>query len=199
MRGNWWTAPARFSHLVLGTLRNRLGLEAPLATDDRRILETVIFPYILEAKELHRVLFVGCDYYTSHYTRLFDAKEYWTIDKDPSRARYGARLHAALSLARLGERFPPSYFDVIVVNGVVGWGLDEPSEIRESFEAASEGLRMGGLLVVGYNDSPDRLSVPLSMIQGSLEAFVFEPLRTARYETTNPNRHTFAFFRKRLG
>ncbi len=38
-----------------------------LLTDDRRVLETIIFPYFCQRNEFYKILFVGCEWFTVGY------------------------------------------------------------------------------------------------------------------------------------
>jgi SAM-dependent methyltransferase len=196
--GRWRTAPRRLGDLLLGTLRNRFGLDSPLNTDDRRLLEGTLIPYFAGEAEFQRVLFVGCDFYTAHYERLFPGREYWTLDKDPARAKYGAKRHLVSRLDEAGAHFAPGSLDLVLVNGVLGWGLDRADEAEASFAACHACLRPGGVLLLGWNDTPERL--PLSPDESAslarFEPFVAPPLGVSRFLTRNPNRHTFSFYRK---
>ena len=181
---------------MIGTLRSRLGLDSPLKTDDRRLLEGVIIPFFKEAAQTQRILFVGCDFYTTHYERLFGEKEYWTLDKDAGRAKYGARRHVIAALAEVDRHF--SALDLILVNGVLGWGLDDPVEAEASLAASVRALRPGGILLLGWNDTPERLPFPLGESQSlkGLEPYLFPPLGVSQHGTATANRHTFSFYRK---
>jgi len=180
------------------TLRFLLRRHVPLPVEDRRVLETRILPYFAERAEYARVLFVGCDWYTKPYEQLFAAREYWTLEVDPARRRFGAARHVTDGLENLAAHFAPGYFDVILVNGVVGWGLNEASAVERAFEACVERLRAGGALVLGWNDLPERRPFPLeeSPALRALEPLPLPPLGGARYETRTRNRHVFAVFRK---
>src|SRR5215468_7653391 len=62
-------------------MRFALHLPTRMETEDRRVLENVIFPYYRALRGLKSVLFVGCDWYTRHYERAyFRGTDYWTID-----------------------------------------------------------------------------------------------------------------------
>jgi hypothetical protein len=41
---------------------------------DRRLLELNILPYIAWRSDLHRILFIGCEFYTTRYERFFRNK-----------------------------------------------------------------------------------------------------------------------------
>jgi len=193
----WAEAPGRAKALVLRLLAAG-GWDVTLDTDDRRVLEQVIFPYLRERPELSKVLFVGCDWYTRRYNRVFADKEYRTIDKAERQRAYGAARHVTDSLRNLARHFAGGYFDVIVCNGVVGWGLDREDEARESFSACRECLREQGLLVLGWNDIPRKTPFPVETCveAAGFRPHVFPPLGTARHLTRTRNRHIFSFYVK---
>jgi hypothetical protein len=175
------------------------GWDVTLDTDDRRVLEDVVFPYFLERPEFSRVLFVGCDWYTRRYNRVFAGKEYWTIDKNEKQRVYGAARHVVDSLRNLRRHFAASAFDVILCNGVVGWGLDREDEARESFAASFEALREQGHFVLGWNDVPRKtpFAVEACVEAAGFRPHLFPPLGTARHLTRTRNRHIFSFYAKR--
>ncbi len=167
---------------------------------DRRLLDETILPRLAENDRYGRVLFVGCDWYTEHVQDLFDSRgrEYATLEIDPVRARHGARRHIVGALADLNRHFQPGSLDLIICNGVIGWGLNDPAQIEISVEACGQALSPGGLLLLGWDDVPEKLPLPIEDIR-ALSAFLpaapsglKEPvIRTGSY-----TRHTFAFFVK---
>ena len=70
-------------------------------------------------------LFVGCAPFTWHYEAIFPGRDYTTIDQDPRCRRYGATRHVVDKPKNLDRHVAPGSFDLIVCNGVFGWGLDE--------------------------------------------------------------------------
>jgi hypothetical protein len=172
---------------------------------DRRILERTILPYLSSRDDFQTILFVGCHWYTRRYNALFVGREYVTIDIDPRQARHGAPRHITDSMENLGSYFRPGALDAIVCNGVVGWGLDEPDAIERSFSAAHEGLRTGGLLVVGWNDTPRRSGrrdegeesyVDRCKPLARFSRFDFPGLAGCRHATRSMTRHVFDFYIK---
>ena len=147
---------------------------------------------------MSRVLFVGCDWYTRRYDRVFAAKEYWTIDKSRRQATFGSARHVIDSLANLERHFPPGQFDLIVCNGVVGFGLDDREEAERSFAACRDALRPGGVLVLGWNDVPRRRPFAVEEVveAAGLRPHVFSPLGAARHLTRTRNRHIYSFYVK---
>ncbi|KAK9844961.1 hypothetical protein WJX74_009058 [Apatococcus lobatus] len=49
------------------------------------------------------------------------------------------------------KHFEASSFDVVIINGVIGWGVDSAPDIEAAFQALYTVLKRRGLLVVGYN------------------------------------------------
>ncbi len=115
--------------------RRALGLPSRLNTEDRRVLEQVILPQYASRSDISRILFVGCAAYTQQYGELFGGREYWTIDPVARRRRYGGARHIVDTLQNLGSHVAPGYFDLIVCNGVLGWGLNSPADADAALAA----------------------------------------------------------------
>ena len=135
--------------------RNALGLPNRLCTPDRETLERVILPAYAARAEIQTVLFVGCDWCTRHYERLFAGRFYWTIDPNPWKKRFGGRHHLVDGLERLDTHFEPGGIDLIVCNGVVGYGLNGQAECERAFTGCFDALRANGEPVLGWNDVPE--------------------------------------------
>ncbi len=127
-----------------------------LATTDRMFLEDVVVPGLLETNEIHRVLDIGVAWYTRSYPRLFKGVDYWTVDVDPAKQRIAGANHHTLSATQLTDAFAPGTFDLVVCNGVFGWGLNDPSDVEKALDQCADVLRAGGWLVVGWNDMEGR-------------------------------------------
>jgi len=180
------------------TARRALGLSAQLHTEDRRALEHVILPEYARRTDIARILFVGCAAYTQRYGELFGDREYWTIDPVARRCRYGSRHHIVDRLQNLGRHVQPGYFDLIVCNGVLGWGLNAPEDADTAFAACLSHLRAGGELMLGWNNIAPRDRVLPDNI-AALRAFdpvMFGPAQTSRWVIKAPNRHVFDFYQK---
>jgi len=178
--------------------RRALGLRAQLDSEDRRVLEQIILPVYAARATPQRVLFVGCAPYTQHYGELFAAHEYWTIDPVASMQRYGSRRHIVDGLHHLGSHIQPEYFNVIVCNGVLGWGLNAPEQVEAAFGACHRHLQAEGELIVGWNDVAPRNNVSPDNVAALrlFRAAIFQPLGTFRYPVAGANRHVFDFYVK---
>jgi SAM-dependent methyltransferase len=129
------------------------GHEVDPTFPDRVHLREVIVPLIASDSAIERVLFVGCDAYTTvHTAQLAHKREYATIDPDPGKACYGAPRHIVDGVGRLLEHVASAHFDAIVMNGVLGFGIDDPRSAEVALLACYGALRPGGLLVLGWND-----------------------------------------------
>ena len=177
---------------MIGALR--LGLP----TRDRRVLEDLLLPYFAARPDVDHVLFVGCGWYTRSYAKMFEGKDYVTLDVDPAKRRHGAARHVCDSLARLEAHFPADSLDLVVCNGVFGWGLDERTEVEAAFAACRACLRSGGMLVLGWNDIPARRPFPLGECEAlkRFARYTLPPLGKATLETGTRNRHVFDFYVK---
>jgi hypothetical protein len=125
---SWPVLIQRMRHTAGGVLRgvkHFFGIESFLPDADRRVLEQVIFPYFLNDKSCKTVLFVGVHWYTRGYNKRFEnSKRYITIDFDPSKRKYGANEHLVDDIKNLGKHLGPLSLDLILMNGVFGWGLN---------------------------------------------------------------------------
>jgi SAM-dependent methyltransferase len=177
-------------------LKRLFGIPSYMRTEDRRVLEQVIFPYFLASTECRNVLFVGCHWFTQGYNRSFEAtKSYATIDFAPDMAKFGAKRHIVDGLQNLGAHYQPGSLDLIVCNGIFGWGMDARADVEQGFEACYKALRSGGNLVVGWNDVPERRPFPIEECVSlrQFKPFPFPPLGGARYQTSTPYRHIYDF------
>jgi SAM-dependent methyltransferase len=129
-------------------------LDAIVASQsDRRYLRRAIFP-ALARRSPRRLLFVGVRGYTARYAASFEAAgvEYWTCDIDPDAGPHGAPgRHRRADVCRLDETFSRGFFDCVVMNGVFGWGVDNPEDMNRALGSAHAVLAPGGLLLLGWN------------------------------------------------
>jgi SAM-dependent methyltransferase len=186
---------------VVRTVRFALGLPTKMETEDRRVLEEIIFPYYVHLPEVKSVLFVGCDWYTRHYAKMFFShQDYWTIDIAERSRKFGARHHIVGSLESLERYAPPEQFDLIICNGVFGFGLNSLEQCERAIVNCFSRLRNGGHFLFGWTDVPARTPIPLDSIESlkRFRPFMFPPLGTWRYVTQTPYRQTYDFYRKNL-
>lgn len=169
------------------------------ATPDRRLLENCILPHYAAACRPQAVLFVGTRWYTQWYEDIFDGHLYRTIDIDRRAARFGSRQgHVVGCATRTATHFPPASFDVVVVNGVFGWGLDQRPQVEAAVRGFFAVLKDGGELVIGWNDVVGRRPLPFAdiIVAHGFVPVPFEPLGRHLIEVPGGNRHRYQFFRK---
>lgn len=177
-----------------------LKVDTPLRTEDRRVLEQIVFAHYGTDSRIKTVLFVGCDWYTAHYQqRYFAAHDYWTIDADATRRKYGSAQHVVARLEELDRHFPRRFFDLIICNGVYGYGLDRAEDCERAISQCHACLAHEGHLLFGWNDVPRRDPAPLSSVRGLslFSPYSFPAFGTWQYVTDTAARHTYYFFQKR--
>ncbi len=183
-------------------VRHLLGLPMKMETEDRRVLEEIILPHFQKNPEIRSVLDIGCDWYTRHYQRTFFAgHDYWSMDPVPGQRKFGGQQHITAPMEDIAEHFPEGRFDLIICNGVYGYGLNTPEQCQKAFDACHSRLADGGQLIVGWDDLPTRQPVPFDRIE-SLQRFAkaeFPLLGSWRYLTSTAYRHTYDFYRKCQG
>ena len=177
-----------------------LGRDVSIINHERYILEQKIIPYFANRKEVVKVLFVGCGSYTKHYQRWFRNQEYRTIDINPLKRIYGAKNHITDSMSNLKHHFKPNDLDLIICNGVFGWGLNEKQDVEEAFAACFECLGDGGVLIIGWDDTPETKPFPLETCESlnQFQPYLFPPLNTSQYINSSDenNHHVYNFYFK---
>jgi SAM-dependent methyltransferase len=124
---------------------------------DRSILLQEIFPRIVDLlrdKKDPAILWIGCARCTKDYYRILESKgaRCWTIDIDPRAWRWGRQgRHAVGDLRDLSAIYPEQRFDMILCNGVFGWGIDTKEAQLAATEAMAENTRPGGWIMLGWN------------------------------------------------
>lgn len=111
-----------------------------------------IFNRIYESVRKKKVLFVGvADYCQNQIKWLEDNNvKVWSIDKNPEKAKYGAKNHIVDSMTNVNKYFKEDYFDVVLLLGVIGYGLDNPEEVINTFHKIKYILREEGSLITSF-------------------------------------------------
>jgi len=161
--------------------------------EDRDVLERIIFPYILARFNPKKILDIGREGYQEFYNEFFRGRELWTIDIDPAKNEFGSIHHITDDAANLKKYFKNNNFDFILMNGVLGWGLNTKNKINATFNAIYDILKPGGIFILGYNDD----IVPLNEIAWlkKLKPYKFKPLDNDTFTCINGN-HTYKFYTK---
>ncbi len=177
-----------------------MGWDMPIVNHDRYILEQKIIPFFVNREDFAKVLFVGCGSYTKHYEKLFKQKEYWTIDINPMKKIYGAKKHIVDSMSNLKLHLKEDYLDLIICNGVFGWGLNDREEVEKAFTGCFDCLRPGGVLIIGWDDVPEKKPFPLEscLSLSKFQPYFFPPLSTSEYKnlTDESEKHRYNFYVK---
>jgi SAM-dependent methyltransferase len=175
---------------VLQTNRRYAGMYEAAS---RLCLERELLPWL--AQHYGRVLFVGTSSYTRHYEKQFRRDQYTTIDVQPRNAVWGAANHIVAPIEEIGRHLPAGSFDCIVLNGVFGFGVDDPDHMRRVIAALHTALGPQGFLVVGWNTNLHADPAPLlapCFVANTREPWVQR--RTFPLET-----HVYDFFLRRAG
>jgi SAM-dependent methyltransferase len=136
-------------------LLNVVKVNAPYASFDglasRRFLQDALLPWMRD--HCPRILFVGAAPYTHRYEKLFAGRDgcFTTMDVNPAMAVWGTADHIVAPVREILRFRLPGSFDGTILNGVFGYGVDDPAEMRRTVEALHTVLKPGGLLVVGWN------------------------------------------------
>ncbi|MCK5510531.1 methyltransferase domain-containing protein [Candidatus Parcubacteria bacterium] len=162
--------------------------------EDRNVLESIIFPYMLAYHNPETVLDIGREGNQKFYNDFFSNRELWTIDLNPKHREFGAKNHVTDDVVNIKKHFKNNYFDFILMNGVFGWGLDDEKKIQTAFDGIYKILKPNGIFILGYNDE----IFPFKKINGlnKLKKYKFEPLKNSSFKCINGN-HTYDFYIKK--
>ena len=84
--------------------------------------------------------------------RADGASRFDTIEPDASQALYGSSQHHYVDIAQnIDQYVQPDTYDVAVVNGVLGWGIDTEEQTLEFYLKTARVMKPGAILVIGYN------------------------------------------------
>lgn len=182
-------------------LAERVGIDFRLDTPSRVFLETRVFAYLNRLAALQRepqqLLFLGLDKHNWHYPRLLRAT-FRSLDISPRNAVYGRPgLHRIGDALDMAEHYGADAFDVVVANGLLGFGIDGEAGLRRLLAQCHAVLRPGGVLVLGYNDLPERTPFPVE-VSPEFEEFVpaIDGVIASRHMVDDPYRHVYCFCRK---
>ncbi|ANY15945.1 class I SAM-dependent methyltransferase [Bordetella pseudohinzii] len=182
-----------------------LGVRFRYDSADRRFLEGPVFEFLnLCYRGRHaRCLFIGMSRYNWHYPRLLGL-DFHSVDIDPRCARFGQPgRHVTGDATALRDHYPASHFDVVIANGMVGYGVDDAEAFGRLLHGAIDVLRPGGRLILGYNDTPRRLGFDMALaLEGCGLAPEAPPIlgldgHTVRFPA--PGCHRYVFLRKPRG
>ena len=141
-------------HFLMSVVRKHLHFGKPkrfsILTTDRIVLEHQIFKHYAALTQLQNILFVGCDADTAGYHETyFHDRRFVTVEPNELNRDFGAREHIVGTMEEIGKHIPAGSLDLIICNGVFGWGLDEKDNCEKAFAAAHEALQPGGQMLLG--------------------------------------------------
>jgi SAM-dependent methyltransferase len=160
----------RLLMLVPGGLRRRLVRLVPrrllyglswvlmLGMPDRLLLDQRIIPTLIDSGA-ENVLSIGVAYYNAHHPVLFSARgvELWTIDIDQQKAIWGSPgRHITCDALDLARYLAAETFDAVILNGVLGYGIDDARSTDHVLRSVAAVLKPGGRLVIGWNHDKTR-------------------------------------------
>jgi SAM-dependent methyltransferase len=180
--------------MIPKSLKTELVVSLYLELPDRKYMEETILPAFAGLNP-ERVLFVGTTQYTTHYEKYFKVStcEYWTMDINPQMEIFGAKgRHIIGSVIDADHYFSPDFFDIVILNGVLGWGVDEIRDQDRTLEAIRKILKEGGILLLGWDT--DRIIDPMELkgIRNHFSHCINAPLPDR--VTLTESKHVYDFF-----
>jgi hypothetical protein len=137
----------------LKTIKRRLKilLKARRINDPaRNYFERFLIPR-LGASRVRDVLFVGVGPYTWHYSELFRKQgvNYITLDRRPEAITWGSPAgHITCDIQDVKNHIEDMPFDLIIIMGVIGYGVNDPETAKNMLSAATKLLKPRGRILV---------------------------------------------------
>jgi hypothetical protein len=166
-------------------------------TVDRWILESKIIRNIAFSKDRSRIISVGVSWTSKDYFNFFDvgtAKVFKTVD--PFYVSSDRENHFTCRFEQLELE---EFYDVILLNGVFGYGTDSFQEVETIFQQCVNLLSPTGVVVVGAKAVNGRIQSPNFDIYEIANSFGFQPakipgLNVSFFATSHQNGHSFWAF-----
>lgn len=180
----------------------RCYLETFSQIPDRQVFHEEILPTLADMPDIQSVLDLGCEWFNLHHRRVFQHHRYATMDIVPEKARFGARRHVVGSALELDQHFQTEEFDLVIANGLLGWGVNSARDVETFSTQVAYALRPGGILLVGWNDNESNRPELMPRDAFAGQTFSPWPLPTRQLDrfVANPESgHTFEFFQKAAG
>jgi hypothetical protein len=169
--------PRRIRKSLYHALLNRRIEHLP----SRRFIHQTLLPRLAGA-DCANLLFVGIQGYNRQIARACASLRLtlWTIDVDPAAARWGAPgRHIVGDVRAIDRQIAPGFFNAAIMNGVLGYGVDDPQGAEVAIRALATVVKPDGFLVVGWN--PGRVTDyrDLAVVRESLVPAPLGGLRTS--------------------
>jgi hypothetical protein len=119
----------------------------------RRFVHQTLLP-LLVGVDCANLLFVGIQGYNRHIARTCArlGLTLWTIDVDPAAMRWGAPgRHIIGDVRAIDQQIAPGFFDAAIMNGVLGYGVDDPEGAEAAIRALATVVKRDRFVVVGWN------------------------------------------------
>ncbi len=161
---------------------------------DRAWLHRELLPAV--GRRGGKVLFVGCRRYTRRYPAQLAAQgaECWTIDIDPTVARWGSpKRHVIGDILGASAHWPPASFDTVILNGVFGFGLDSVADQHEALRVCRLLLKEDGWLILGWNTDRSADPSELPILRDGFQPSSF--LGLAQRKMFARSTHVYGIFR----
>jgi len=167
----------------------------------RKYFEYRILPHFRADKRFQRILIVGIAEFTQHYSTFFKRKEFVrTIDTDPEVTSFSSEeIHIVDSIENIDQYVDDNCFDLILMNGVYGWGLSSEKALQKSLEHVHKVMKPDGVLLFGWNEMEqyDPLNIRSKNYFHVFTPYMFNGKSEIKIPPSkNPKQHVFSFYKK---
>ena len=134
--------------------RRKPGKRFHIRCEDRVFMEESILPALACLPDGTTILFVGIEWYTSHYERYFynSGVTFITCDIELSYSSYGSTMgHITSDIQNITRIMGLDVYDVVIITGVFGYGVDTEEQFHKTIENLYSIIKDKGILLVGWD------------------------------------------------
>ena len=111
-----------------------------------------VLEHIYKTIKKKRILYIGVAEYSNDVKILEENNKVISIDKDMLKGKFGAKKHYCMSISGIVD-FPDNYFDLVIMVGVHGYGLNNIEDLLKSFDNIKRILKYNGNLILTLNNN----------------------------------------------
>jgi SAM-dependent methyltransferase len=144
------------------------------------------------------ILFIGIAWYNKWIFKKYKKTNWVTIDPSPESQKFGAQNHTIGNFPNdIKTSLYKEKFDIIIFNGVYGWGINCEDTFKKSIKKMYETLKPNGLVLFGYNTEITKNPISKKKLYDIIhENFISHIDREIQTERTIKDKHIFCILQK---
>ncbi|MDC1292422.1 class I SAM-dependent methyltransferase [Amylibacter sp.] len=167
-----------------------------LYSEQRIYFDNYLIPKYV--KDGLNILFIGADWYNKWIFLNYKKTNWITIDTLPGNRKFGAENHIIGNFPEdLEIILHKGKFDIIIFNGVYGWGINSEGALQDSMQKMNALLKLNGLIIFGYNTEKEKNPISRSNLYEIIQKnFLLRSETEIHTKGTINDKHIFCILQK---